>query len=94
MLRRNAGIVAWRVINYEGTEAREGIGNRTGSESGGLKVMLTDSNGLDVGFLWMRGSKTEPVFRIMVDIEGHRPELENELLQWLREMVATAAAHQ
>ena len=94
MLRRGADITEWRVINYESTEAREGIGNRTGSESGGLKVMLTDSNGRDTGFLWMRGSKTEPVFRIMVDIEGHRSELENELLQWLREMVGTAAVHQ
>jgi phosphoglucomutase len=43
-----------------------------------------------VGFLWMRGSGTEPVFRAVVDIEGDDPEAEAELLAWHRRMIETA----
>jgi phosphomannomutase len=39
----------------------------------------------------MRGSKTEPVFRIMADVEGNNRDFEGELLEWLRAMVENAA---
>ena len=79
----------WEVINYEGTEERPGIGNRDhlGDQSGGLTVLLKDRKGLPQAFLWMRGSKTEPVFRILVDVRGDNPAKENYLLDWQRQML-------
>ena len=38
----------------------------------------------------MRGSGTEPVFRIMCDVKGDNPQMEKELLQWLTEMLELA----
>jgi phosphoglucomutase len=38
----------------------------------------------------MRGSGTEPVFRIMCDVKGNRPEMEKEFLQWETEMLQKA----
>ena len=100
-LKDNYGITGWYEINYEGTEARKGIGAeyRSGEEKGGLKIMLTgetsDASGRpvlkDLAFLWMRGSGTEPVFRVMTDIEGDNRDGMLELLNWQRELVAQAA---
>jgi phosphomannomutase len=89
-LARELGISGYEFINYEGTEERKGAGARTGQETGGFKVLFRDSTGTGRAFLWMRGSKTEPVFRIMVDVEGDRPDLEQDLLDWLRAMVERA----
>ena len=95
------GITGWYEINYEGTAARKGIGKeyRSGRETGGLKIVLTgpsrSASGAEVltdkAFLWMRGSGTEPVFRVMTDIEGNNPEAMQELLRWQRKMVSQAA---
>ena len=82
------GLVDWRIINYEGTTARVGAGNRFAEGRGGLKIELVDGNGLARAFLWMRGSGTEPVFRVMADVEGDCPELEARLLDRLRSLVA------
>ena len=38
----------------------------------------------------MRGSGTEPVFRVLCDVKGNNPEMEKDLLQWHSEMIATA----
>ena len=90
-LRDELGVDSYTITNYEGTRERPGSGNRTGDETGGLKILLCDAHGSARGFLWMRGSGTEPVFRIMVDVEGNRPDLETFLLDRLRAMVAAAA---
>jgi phosphoglucomutase len=91
-LRRRLGIVSWQEVNYERTTARVGFGlnYRTGDERGGLKMELLDEGGKPIGFLWMRGSGTEPVFRILADIEGDAPEAEAELLDWQTAMVTEA----
>ena len=88
-LKQRWGIVSWRQINSEGTVLREGVGPqyRTGAQKGGLKIELIDGAGEIKGFLWMRGSGTEPVFRVAAEIEGRDPEGEKYLLGWLREMV-------
>ena len=90
VLERELAVVGWQIINYEGTSVRHGAGNRSGRETGGMKIALLDRDSWERGFLWMRGSKTEPVFRIMVDVEGEKPELEQQLLSWLRGMVDRA----
>ena len=45
-----------------------------------------------VAFIWMRGSGTEPVFRIMADIKGYDQAAEEYLVQWQGEMVRKADA--
>lgn len=96
------GITGFEEINYEGTGERRGFGSayRTGEQSGGLKILLTSGDSADPvprGFLWMRGSGTEPVFRVMVDVDaepcgstGKARELHDYLLGWHREMVREA----
>ena len=91
-LTRAYGFVRWEEINNEGTESRRGTGpeHRRGRQSGGLKVVFSDSSGEDAGFLWMRGSGTEPVFRVMAEIRGSNPAAERALMMWHRGMVAAA----
>jgi phosphomannomutase len=90
---KSFGITGWYEINYEGTMAKTGIGAefRSGRETGGLKIMLTGDGGKEIAYLWMRGSGTEPVFRVMTDIEGVNPKAMRALLAWQRELVAKAA---
>lgn len=38
----------------------------------------------------MRGSGTEPVFRILCDVKGDKPTMEAELLQWETELLLQA----
>ncbi len=83
-------VTSYRIVNYERTTVRPGAGNRTGAERGGLKVELVDDSGRARAFLWMRGSGTEPVFRVMADVEGEREETETALLDRLRGLVARA----
>jgi len=91
-LKKKYGFASWVEINNEGTISREGVGPkmRTGAQSGGLKIVFRDEEGQDAGFIWMRGSGTEPVFRILAEIRGRRPEAEKELIEWQRKMVARA----
>ncbi|HAK46223.1 MAG TPA: hypothetical protein DCO79_09950, partial [Spirochaeta sp.] len=91
-LKSEYGITGWYEVNYEGTLAREGVGPyyRSGRQTGGLKIMLTGAS-KDIAFLWMRGSGTEPVFRVMADIEGNDREAMRTLLDWQRALVAMAA---
>ena len=41
-------------------------------------------------FIWMRGSGTEPVFRIMCDVKGTDAQKERDLLAWETKMLAQA----
>lgn len=84
------GIEAYRIANYEGTREFPGPGNRTGDERGGFKIELLDGAGKPIGFLWMRGSKTEPAFRIMADLATSSREDEAALLDWQSALVRQA----
>ena len=57
---------------------------------GGLKIIFSDRNGTEKGFIWMRGSGTEPVFRILADSEGADTEKERWLIEWQRNLVSEA----
>ena len=91
-LRRKYGFTRWTEFNNEGGESRRGMGAeyRSGAESGGLKIVFSDSRGEDAGFLWMRGSGTEPVFRVMAEIRGVSPAGEEALVMWQRGMTSAA----
>ncbi len=85
------GVTTYQILNYEGVETRQGAGNRSGDHAGGLRVLLNGSDGTPRGALWMRGSRTEPIFRVMVDIPGERNELHHRLITWHRELIAQSS---
>ncbi|AFG37787.1 phosphomannomutase [Spirochaeta africana] len=91
-LHKRYGFFSYRVFNTEGAQQRAGMGSeyRTGDQSGGLTVLFKDDSGIARGFFWMRGSKTEPVFRLMVDIATANPADEQELFQDHRALVEQA----
>ena len=91
-LEQKFGITSWREINTIGTESHEGVGaeaRKTGVK-GGLKILFSNREGKDIAFIWMRGSGTEPVFRILADIESSNPEDERYLIQWQHHLVEEA----
>jgi len=91
-LKEQWGICGWKELNTEGTRELEGMGPafRSGKERGGLKILLHDKNNQALAYLWMRGSGTEPVFRVMVDSQGSLKNGEAWLLDWHRSMVEMA----
>jgi phosphoglucomutase len=93
-LGRRFGFITWEEINYEGTAAKRGFGPgfRSGRQTGGLKIVFRDANGALSGCLWMRGSGTEPVFRIQAELRGRDAAAEAELLAWLTALVRQADA--
>ncbi|MBQ2600774.1 MAG: phosphoglucomutase [Treponema sp.] len=58
--------------------------------NGGLKVLFKDAKGVPCGFIWMRPSGTEPVFRIMSDYRGTDIAAERSLLRWETTMLKKA----
>ncbi|MDR3356898.1 MAG: phosphatidylglycerol lysyltransferase [Spirochaetaceae bacterium] len=89
-LRSEWGISGWTASVYKGSEERRGVENFGEAGRGGLRIVFHDESGADRASLWMRGSGTEPVFRVMADVEGLAPALHDELLAWHRGMVLEA----
>ena len=54
-------------------------------------MALCDRDGREQAFLWMRGSKTEPVFRLIADVAGDREETHDYLLAWQRSLIERAS---
>ncbi|MDR2073041.1 MAG: phosphatidylglycerol lysyltransferase [Spirochaetaceae bacterium] len=84
-------IAAWEGRACIGTEELRNLSYFADAKTGGLKVVFKNRRRREIAFIWMRGSKTEPVFRIIADAEGG-PELERELIRWQRDMVHKADA--
>jgi len=87
-LRERWGIADWDAQAYVGAgtllnPARFGEAGR-----GGLKIRFLDDGGRAIASVWMRGSATEPVFRVMADAGD--PALERELIDWQRRMAREA----
>jgi phosphoglucomutase len=89
-LMETYGISSWEAIAYNGTEEKRGISSFSDAGRGGLKIEFSNLTGEKVAFIWMRGSGTEPVFRIMADAEGQDNSLERTLIEWQRQMVLKA----
>jgi phosphoglucomutase len=87
-LRRRFGVASWQAFASRG-ERESDVGENFGS-AGGLRIVLQDREGRPRAFLWMRGSGTESVFRVMADIEGGKPEDEEYLLGWHTAMLRSA----
>ena len=75
-LYKTLAIVDYRFISYE---AQDELLDTVTLGPGGVRVMLYQENQHPIGFFWMRASKTEPVLRLMVDIEHHS----GAIYQWL-----------
>jgi phosphoglucomutase len=84
------GVDGWEASAYNGTEERQGITDFGEAGRGGLKICFLNNAGNRVASIWMRGSATEPVFRIMADVEGQDKRMEQELVAWQRRMIAEA----
>jgi len=100
-LKKEYGISGWEAIAYNGIEERRGISRFSDAGRGGLKIefsgMPTQRENA-VACIWMRGSATEPVFRVMADVSGVLPagsalQLERTLIEWQRHMVLEADAY-
>ncbi|MDR0569410.1 MAG: phosphatidylglycerol lysyltransferase [Spirochaetaceae bacterium] len=89
-LRVRYGITGWSGACYNGMTERRNISRFRDAGKGGLKVTFSDSEGNEKAWIWMRGSATEPVFRVMADAEGSDTALERDLIEWQRRMVIEA----
>jgi phosphoglucomutase len=89
-LRETYGISNWDAIAYNGTEEKRGISSFAEAGRGGLKIEFSNLSGEAAAFIWMRGSGTEPVFRIMADAVGPDNSLERTLIEWQRQMTLKA----
>ncbi|MDR2922769.1 MAG: phosphatidylglycerol lysyltransferase [Treponema sp.] len=84
------GIYRWEAKAYNGTEERDVTDDFSASGKGGLKICFLNADGRPLASIWMRGSATEPVFRIMADVEGTDRQFEQELINWQRSMTIEA----
>lgn len=91
-LENHFGIVSWRAFATNGTAEKEIGGDFGASGSGGLRIVFLKDDATPKAFLWMRGSGTEPVFRIMADVAGGSPDDESYFLSWHAGMVLKADA--
>jgi phosphoglucomutase len=96
-LEKRLGLASWEAFSTKGqVEERLGAGGAgtdfAASGRGGLRIVFADPDGARRAFLWMRGSGTESVFRIMADVEGGRAEDEAFLLSWHESILRRADA--
>ncbi|MDR2303986.1 MAG: phosphatidylglycerol lysyltransferase [Treponema sp.] len=89
-LKGRYGIARWEAAAYSGMEEKRRLARFSEAGSGGLKIYFLNSDDFPVASIWMRGSATEPVFRVMADAEGSDPRIERELIEWQRRMVKEA----
>ena len=86
----NYGIFSWECRITQGTKETLNITDFSKSGKGGLKIVFFSKGKSPDSFIWMRGSGTEPVFRIMCDVKGSKAEKEKALLAWETEMLLKA----
>ncbi|MDR2484951.1 MAG: phosphatidylglycerol lysyltransferase [Treponema sp.] len=89
-LKTRYGIQSWEAACYIGMEERRRISRFREAGKGGLKITFTNHSGNQAAWIWMRGSGTEPVFRVMADAEGSDTRMERDLIEWQRRMVIEA----
>ena len=89
-LKKKYGIESWEAVITNGTKETRDVKDFSSSGKGGLKVIFKDKDKKPVAFIWMRGSGTEPVFRIMCDVKGNKPDMEKALLEWETDLIKKA----
>jgi phosphoglucomutase len=86
-LKTHYGINSWEAFAYNGLEEKRNIRRFDEAKKGGLKIIFYDNNAAAIASIWMRGSATEPLFRIMADVQGRDKSFERDLIDWQRRMV-------
>lgn len=89
-LLKEYGITSYETICNNGTKETRNLTDYSLSGKGGLKILFKDGEGIPCGYIWMRGSGTEPVFRILCDVRGSNKEMEADLLAWETQLLAAA----
>ena len=89
-LFQNYGFATYKVFGTQGTDEFLCAQDFGASGKGGLKAVFYSEANEPLGFVWMRGSKTEPVFRVMAEIKGANPQAEIELAEWQGAMLKEA----
>ena len=89
-LKKKYGITDWEAVITKGTKETCGVKDFSESGKGGLKIVFKDKDSKPIAFIWMRGSGTEPVFRIMCDVKGDKPDMEKALLDWETDLIKKA----
>lgn len=89
-LNKKFNISSWEARITNGTEETCNVTDFSLSKKGGLKIVFKDTKDNPIAFIWMRGSGTEPVFRVMCDVKGDKPEMEESLLKWETELIQQA----
>lgn len=74
----------WKVISYEGTKTILDEAFEREKATGGLKILLLNEKEETLGFIWLRKSKTEPVFRVLIDLKEGTREQEDSLREWVK----------
>ncbi|MCR4790802.1 MAG: phosphoglucomutase [Treponemataceae bacterium] len=86
-------IFSWRAFCNNGTKQTDNVEDFSISGRGGLKIVFYDEMNYPISFIWMRGSGTEPVFRVMCDVKGNNPVMEKKLLAWHTELIKKADSY-
>ena len=92
-LEKSYGITSYEAIITNGTKETRNVKEYSLSKKGGLKILFKDKSDSPCAFIWMRGSGTEPVFRIMCDVKGSDNKAikeEKALLEWETKLIKEA----
>ncbi len=89
-LQKRYSFYSWEAVQTVGTTETINIDDFSLSGTGGLKICFFNANKEVIASMWMRGSGTEPVFRIMVDIKNSNIQAEKELIAWETELLEKA----
>jgi phosphoglucomutase len=93
---KRLGAVSWEAFASKGSSESAVGEDFAASGKGGLRIVFSDAAGRKVAFVWMRGSGTEPVFRVMADVgafactSGSADANQAWLLDWHRALVLEA----
>lgn len=93
VLKERYGFDSYEAIITKGTTETTNIQDFSLSGKGGLKVQFYDKQKNPIAFIWMRGSGTEPVFRVMADVKStvkNYVQVEKRLLEWETKMLKKA----
>jgi len=92
-LQTRFGIFRWEAIAYNGMIEKRSLKHFKEAGRGGLKILFSNADGKEIAYIWMRGSATEPVFRIMAVVclsDVNDEYAERSLLDWQRCMIMEA----
>jgi phosphoglucomutase len=83
-------ISSWEAVAFVGMEEKSNLVHFGEAGKGGLKIIFKTKDDCSIACIWMRGSTTEPVFRVIADVEGSDKSMEKYFIDWQRQMVMEA----